>query len=687
MIPRLRRVIDAPRPLTAVVAALLAFVLLLGVVAAGLRLRGSSAIGDLPPAAGVDYSTGLLSGIAPLTAEFIANVLGGVIAPRGEGARTIPAGHRPGDERKPARRVEIVTALTNDDRAKAHRIQGVPFTARTDTRRATREPDERRPCGDVTGGSVWFRYEPLRDIGLIATTFGSNYSTALTVYAGPEPNIEVGCDTDVAGQSIVQFVAEEGTTYWFQVVGPAGGGDLVFNLDPHGVTTLASASADGSPADASSSRPTVSGDGRLVAFDSSAENLVATRTAPGPDVFLRDRRTHTMTLVSVSSTGRPGNGVSAYPFISGDGRSVAFVSDASNLVAGDTNGLPDVFVRDLVARRTERVSVSSSGAQQMPTPSTDEADLGYQFPTLSYDGRYVAFQSSAPNLVPNDRNRSIDVFVHDRVTRRTERVSVDSSGRERGPEEDPLASSAPLNPTDDPDPAGPRPIDASMTPSISGDGRVVIFRTSAGNLVPDDDNRASDVFVHDRVSRTTERITSAPLPASTDDDDQPFYPVNELNQRQALSYDGNRIVFSASWRPGIGPNEGHVFLYDRTTQRLTQVDLSSAGEGADHPVGSRGPSISSDGRYVAFHSSADNLVPGGDENGVVDVFLRDLETRTTVRLTDAPTPGRACPDCGNVNPSISADGLTVTYMSQFVNAALVPDPDNEQQVFVHDRTA
>ena len=684
MIGHIRRIATTPS-ITAVAGALLTFVLLLGVVSVGLRMRGSSAIGSLPRSAGVDYASDPLLGIAPLTGAFIENVLGGAIDPSGDAAGSIAMARSPGGAPRTARRIELSHALTNDDRADAHRVPSIPFTARTDTRRSTRESNETRPCGGVTGGSVWYRYEPPRDVGLIATTFGSNYSTTLSVYAGPEPELQVGCDTDVAGQSIVQFVADGRRTYWFQIVGPAGGGDLVFNLDPEGVTTLESVSAAGDPADASSARPTISGDGRFVAFDSPAENLVSPRTVPGHDVFLRDRKEHTTTLVSVSPSGKPGNDVSGYPFISGDGRYIAFVSAASNLVKNDTNGLPDVFVRDRVAERTERVSVSSTGDQQRPANEPDEPDKGFQMPTLSFDGRFVAFQSSSPNLVPADRNGSIDVFVHDRSTHRTERVSVDSSGRERGREEDPLATGAPLNPTASPDPSGARPTDASMTPSISGNGRVVVFRTSAGNLVPGDDNRASDLFFHDRVTRTTERITSAPLPVSPDDAVQPYYPLNELDQRQAVSFDGRRVVFSASWRPGIGPNEGHIFLFDTRTKRTVQVDLSSDGRGADHPVGSRGPAISSNGRYVAFHSSAENLVTG-DDNGAIDVFVRDLKTRTTVRLIDAPTPGRVCPECGNANPSISADGLAVTYMSQVVNTALVPDPDNEQQIYVNDRT-
>jgi len=160
----------------------------------------------------------------------------------------------------------------------------------------------------------------------------------------------------------------------------------------------------------------ISANGRYVAFSSDASNLIWGDTNKTADVFVFDRLTRRTERVSVSSWGVQGNGDHLYPSISADGRYVAFISDSSNLVPGDTNGRADVFVHDRRLHLTERVSVSSSGA---------EADGDSYFPSISADGRYVAFSSDATNLVGDDTNKKADVFVHDRGKETTSfRVSV-----------------------------------------------------------------------------------------------------------------------------------------------------------------------------------------------------------------------------------------------------------------------
>jgi Tol biopolymer transport system component len=165
--------------------------------------------------------------------------------------------------------------------------------------------------------------------------------------------------------------------------------------------------------------PSISSDGRYVAFSSLATNLVSGDTNTFSDVFVRDRQNGTTERVSLDSGGAEGNGDSVAPVISGDGRYVAFESFASNLVAGDTNGTWDVFVRDRLAGTTERASVDSSAA---------EANGQSHWPAISSDGRYVAFQSYASNLVAGDTNGFADVFVHDRLNGMTERASVYTAG-------------------------------------------------------------------------------------------------------------------------------------------------------------------------------------------------------------------------------------------------------------------
>lgn len=185
-------------------------------------------------------------------------------------------------------------------------------------------------------------------------------------------------------------------------------------------------SSDGLETDAATGGATVSADGRFVAFSSEAADLVPGDGNGVSDVFVRDLRTGRTTRVSVSSAGVAGDRASTFPSLSGDGRLVAFRSFADNLVGRDRNGVEDVFVHDRVAGTTERVSVGTSG-QEANGPSLSV--------NISADGSAVAFSSTASNLVPDDRNGVRDVFVRDRARRRTERVSVGAAGEATGKSE------------------------------------------------------------------------------------------------------------------------------------------------------------------------------------------------------------------------------------------------------------
>ena len=221
----------------------------------------------------------------------------------------------------------------------------------------------------------------------------------------------------------------------------------------------------------------ISADGRNVVFRSDASNLVAHDTNGAEDIFVHNRRTGRTTRVNVSSSGRQADGWSGSPTISADGRYVAFVSSASSLVPGDTNGTVDVFVRDRLAGRTRRVSISSRGRQ---------ANGGCEEPSISAHGRYVAFASPASNLVTGDSNDISDVFVRDRWTGHTRRISISSRG---------------LQSTGSPTRTG------SNAPSISAHGRYVAFHSDASNLVRGDTNRVFDMFVHDRMTGKTRRVS------------------------------------------------------------------------------------------------------------------------------------------------------------------------------------
>ena len=667
-----------------------ALVLLIGTATLGLRLRAAGDPSALPDAAPLDYGTAPFGAFAPLSPSFIRDVLGGIIAfPARNDTKARDGAPPPMRSRETSfERVELVHALTNDDRSSAREIPTVPFTARTDTRRATREPGEPAPCGAVRGGTVWYRYTAPKDTGFIANTFGSNYATTLTVFG---EGTTVGCDTDVQGNAIVQFTADAGRSYLFQITGAAGGGDLVFTLDPEGTTSLVSAAPNGEPANRGATNPSISPDGRYVVFESESTNLVGANTGGQNQIYMRDRTTAAMRLVSVSSDGVAGDGESHDPSVSSDGRYVVFESAATNLVRDDTNRALDVFVHDVRSGSTERVSVSSEGEQlrhEQPTEwgqatadravKNREPGDGGMFPSLTPDGRYVVFHSRASNLVRGDHNHVIDVFVHDRVTRITERVSVSSTGRERGPD-----TSYPPTSSGNED---------SMIPAISADGRFVLFRTSADNLVPDDDNLSHDIFVRDRAAQTTQRITAADQPVHVDDRDEPRYPMNEYRPRTALSLDGRYAAFSAAPRPTFGPAEVNIFAHDRRSRRTVMVNVSSTGEHPEPNSTTRFPSMSTDGRFVAFHSNATNLAPG-TEGTFFNVFVHDLLTRTTIRLTsftgDDPQASAICqsptvPGCGSLGPTISADGSVVAFEASVGGGGFFV-PSDLVQVYANER--
>ncbi len=239
-----------------------------------------------------------------------------------------------------------------------------------------------------------------------------------------------------------------------------------------GTTSRASVDAAGGQGNGHSQRPSLSADGRFVAFDSWATNLVPGDTNGKGDVFVHDRLTGVTSRASVNYGGFQGNNDSHSPFLSADGRFVAFVSWANNLVPGDTNGWLDVFVRDRLTGTTSRASVDSAGSQGNNHSS---------YPSLSADGRLVAFYSDANNLVPGDTNGWGDAFVHDRLTGTTSRASVDSAGAQGDY--------------------------YTFYPSLSADGRFVAFCSYATNLVPGDTNGTWDVFVHDRLTGTTSRAS------------------------------------------------------------------------------------------------------------------------------------------------------------------------------------
>ena len=405
-------------------------------------------------------------------------------------------------------------------------------------------------------------------------------------------------------------------------------------------TTRVSVDSSGVKGNDASGDATISADGQIVAFGSTASNLVAGDTNGISDIFVHDRSTGFTERASVDSSGAEGNGSSYSPSISADGRIVAFMSYARNLVAGDTNGVYDVFVYDRSTGLTERVSVDSSGAEGNGVSGD---------PAISADGQVVVFMSNASNLVSGDTNGKRDAFVHDRATGITERVSVDSSGAE-----------------------GNR---TSDSPAISADGRVVSFISNSTNLVAGDTNVAWDTFVHDRASGITQRVSV----------DSSGAEGNDASDSPAMSADGQIVAFrSYASNLVAGDVNGcpDVFVHDRSTGLTERVSVDSFGAEGNGSSGHFVVSqfITADGRIVAFVSDATNLVIG-DTNGWSDVFVHDRLTGTTECVSVSSS--REQENWLSENPTISADGLVVAFDSNSSNL-VDSDTNGVWDVFVHD---
>jgi Tol biopolymer transport system component len=348
---------------------------------------------------------------------------------------------------------------------------------------------------------------------------------------------------------------------------------------------LISRAVDGGPADMGSKQEVdISDDGRFVVFASRATNIVVGDNNGRRDVFLYDRLRATTRLVS-HAKGRSANGTSYEPVISGDGRTVAFTSGAANLVAGDTNRRRDIFVWNRADSSISRVSVDSAGRQM------------YQWSrraVLSTHGRFVSFASPARRLVANDTNGQPDVFIHDLRTGTTRRISV-SSGEQQAED-------------------GP-----SWDAAISGNGRFVAFGSHASNLLHGDDNTFSGVFVRDRWRGTT-RVVSVDSAGNVSDSGGSYSPD--------ISADGRFIVFESSAQ--LTPDPPYilddVFIHDRVTRstRLVSVPVSPN----DDPClgcsgGGASAKISADGRHITWWSHSDRLVEGEGDSVAYDVFARD----------------------------------------------------------------
>lgn len=428
------------------------------------------------------------------------------------------------------------------------------------------------------------------------------------------------------------------------VGGDTNGAADVFLRDRQlGVTSRESLGAGGVQANAASAGPALSADGRHVAFESDASNLVAGDSNGMKDIFVRDRETGSIARVSVASGGGQGNGLSQSPTLSADGRYVAFLSTASNLVASDSNGVSDIFLHDRSLGVTTRVSLDSSGVQGNGASGT---------PMVSADGRYVAFYSWSNNLVAGDSNNQPDVFLRDVQAAATTLLSVSSGGVQGN--------------------AG------SFSPAISADGRWIAFESNASTLVSGDNNAVSDVFLRDRIGGTTARVSVDSLGQQ----------ANGASARCAISDDGSVVSFdSAASNLVIGDQNGVTDVFIRNLARNSTTHASHGNDGVQGNNASRNAALSGDGRSLVYQSDASNLVTT-DSNARTDVFLFDHAHGATARVSVASDVGAnqdslAYDDlcCAR---SIADDSRRVVFESRAGNLAL-GDSNAAADVFVFDR--
>jgi uncharacterized repeat protein (TIGR01451 family) len=408
---------------------------------------------------------------------------------------------------------------------------------------------------------------------------------------------------------------------------------------PPGVTERVSVDSAGNEGNDASGISAISADGRFVAFGSAATNLIAGGNLPF-NIFVHDRLAGTTEVVSVSSSGRQGEGLSSSPDISDDGRFAAFDSDAANLVRGDRNNTTDVFRHDRTTGQTILVSVNSDGRQ---------GDSSSHAPAISADGRFIVFHANSP-LVSEDTNNTTDVYVRDVQAGTTTLVSVSFDGTSAGN-------------------------NTSFIQDISANGSIVVFVSDATNLIPNDVNDfEANVYVRDLVAGTTELVS-----VGTDG----TRATVGFFDSPAISADRRFVAFSTfdSLVPeDTRPFSLDIYLRDRQTGTTELISVNSdevPGDGR-----SEGSSVSADGRFVVFQSDSTNIVPEPptlfpDE----DIFVRDRQTGTTVRVSES-----SAGEVGNARSlggTISADGLVTAFSSDASN--LVPNDTNfVTDIFVHD---
>lgn len=421
-------------------------------------------------------------------------------------------------------------------------------------------------------------------------------------------------------------------TYSITVV-PAGG-----QLEP-GTVLKVSRAADGGDADGASDGPSLSGDGRYVAYSSSASNIVSDDNNGFPDIFLWDTVTSTTVKVSHATNGSAANEASTMPAISADGRHVTFASVASNIAGTGNNGFNQIYAWDRLTDET--IQVSQVGGRS--------SFNGAGNAVISADGRYISYSAFDPLYDIGDASHESEVFLWDRQTRNTIKVSRASDGSNSN--------------------------GSSYLPDISADGRYVTYQSAASNLVSNDTNGMSDVFVWDRHTGATAKASVA---GNGDG-------ANAGSSGATISADGRYISYLSSASNLVGGDtngKSDVFVLDRQSGGTLKV--SQASNGGPTNDSSANAAISGDGRYVAYATMSTNIVPedNGDPNLLYDVFVWDRQTGATSKVSRPTGSGFAQGD--SYGPAFSGDGNRVAYASTAPDLVM-SDTNGRSDIFVWNR--
>jgi Tol biopolymer transport system component len=440
------------------------------------------------------------------------------------------------------------------------------------------------------------------------------------------------------GGSFAPSTSDNGSVVAFESVATdLVGGDSNAKRDIfcwNGSLTRVSVSSLGVQANGDSRAACVSADGRFVAFVSDATNLVAGDTNGQPDVFVHDRSYGTTVIESVSSLRVASNGASSAPSLSADGRMIAFETLGSTLFLDDNNSARDIVLRDRVSGFTRRASSTWEGGA-----SNGES----REPTISEGGEFVAFASAGNNMVPGDGNSVSDAFMYDVGTGTSARFSTDGGAQ--------------------------RPSGDFYNASTSPTGRFVVFESSAGTLIPGDTNGSTDVFLRDRelgVSVIVSRSTGGGQ-------------VNGSSWDGCITSDGRHAAFTSNGsnltpQGNYGPH--HVYVHDRTSQVTVLASLSSNNLPADNGAG--GASISADARFITFWARAGNWGFGGN----AQIFVRDRLLGRTELISQSSSGSIG--EYESYAPQMSPDGRYIVFESRSSNLTL-GDSSYTNDVFRFDR--